>query len=217
MAAPGSVRIEVLSPERYAQDFAVMQEFLSGKHLCCICPLSCLSSEADHRREHQGWPADKQSLGAVAVGVDGEIIGIVQMALHGHPATLHPVKPGECYIEHLAVTASARGQGVGTKLLAWCEATARARGAAYLSLEVVNGNPAIRLYEREGFVSVPQDPVGACCSALFVALCFGRVYGCFGPCGSQLMHKRLSGQAPVDVAAAGPPHPAVVRDATGEM
>ena len=105
MAAPGSVRIEVLSPERYAQDFAVMQEFLSGKHLCCMCPLSCLSSEADHRREHQGWPADKQSLGAVAVGVDGEIIGIVQMALHGHPATLHSVKPGECYIELRAITA----------------------------------------------------------------------------------------------------------------
>ena len=203
MAAPGSVRIEVLSPERYAQDFAVMQEFLSGKHLCCMCPLSCFGSEADHRREHQGWPADKQSLGAVAVGVDGEIIGIVQMALHGHPATLHTVKPGECYIEHLAVTARARGQGVGTKLLAWCEATARDRGAAYLSLEVVNGNPAIRLYEREGFVSVPQDPVGACCSSFFVALFFGRVYGCFGPCGSQLMHKQLSGQAPVDVAAAG--------------
>ena len=88
--------------------------------------------------------------------------------------------------------ASARGKGVGTKLLAWVESTARARGAKTLSLAVVRGNPAKRLYERVGYV---VRPVGACeeaLSCLVVTVFFGRPYGfCHPAWGSDMMYKEL--------------------------
>jgi len=175
-AGPGA-SIEVLTPERYAEDFMIMKEFLSSKRMLCLVPLSIGDTIEGHTQKHSNWPADKQTLGAVAV-VDGVAVGSMQLALHGHPCELHTVKPGECYVEHLAVSASARGQGIGTKLLKWCEETARSRGARYLSLGVIRGNPAIRLYERFGFVTQSADPCEACATCVTVACLFGRPYGC---------------------------------------
>ena len=37
------------------------------------------------------------------------------------PSSLHTVKQGECYVDSLAVSAAARGKGVGTSLLKWGE------------------------------------------------------------------------------------------------
>ncbi len=52
----------------------------------------------------------------------------------------------------IAVTAGARGQGVGTFLLDALVAEARAGGFRALSLSVEEDNPALRLYEHAGFV-----------------------------------------------------------------
>ncbi|HEX5395827.1 MAG TPA: GNAT family N-acetyltransferase, partial [Candidatus Limnocylindria bacterium] len=52
----------------------------------------------------------------------------------------------------VAVAPTARGQGVGASLVRWLVTRARARGAAYLMLEVRADNvPARRLYDRFGF------------------------------------------------------------------
>jgi len=189
------VSIETLTPERFAGDYEVLQEFMGGKLCCCFLPLSSCESANDHARARSKWPADKLSLGAVAV-VDGKVVGVVQMAMHGHPCDMHAVKPGECHIEHLAVSASARGHGVGTKLLKWCEETARARGVQYLSLAVVSGNPAKRLYERFGFRDRREDVCNHACTCLFITFFFGRPYGCCHPeWGGAVMDKPLTGGA----------------------
>lgn len=62
-------------------------------------------------------------------------------------------------IHDLAVTASARGQGVASALMGKLENIARARGACKITLEVLSGNlTAKALYERQGFKSYQLDP-----------------------------------------------------------
>ena len=59
----------------------------------------------------------------------------------------------EYYIDTVCVHPSARGQGIGTKLLAFAEAEGRAKGYKKLSLNVeLEKVKARRLYERMGFV-----------------------------------------------------------------
>ena len=58
------------------------------------------------------------------------------------PADLHDPKPGECYVNSLAVLPESRGKGVGTKLLKWAEEKARERKCTRMCLGVLSGNPA---------------------------------------------------------------------------
>ncbi|MEM9388309.1 MAG: GNAT family N-acetyltransferase [Pseudomonadota bacterium] len=54
-------------------------------------------------------------------------------------------------VHDLAVVPQARGRGVGKALLEGVAARARRMGACRVTLEVLENNPARRLYEREGF------------------------------------------------------------------
>ena len=112
-------------------------------------------------------------MSAVAVReVEDRVVGLAIMAEHGMPRSwderqMHTLRPGECYLHMLCVLSEARGKGVGSVLLRWCEATAVARGAEFLSLGVVAGNPAQRLYERKGFEVMHSS---GCCGNL--VMCF---------------------------------------------
>lgn len=59
-------------------------------------------------------------------------------------------RSGELYLDTLAVAEVARGRGLGATLLAACVARAAAAGLP-LALLVEEGNPAERLYRRQGF------------------------------------------------------------------
>ena len=61
-------------------------------------------------------------------------------------------------IHDLAVLPEARGAGVGKALLQAVEAEALKRGACKITLEVLSGNPARRLYAREGYGDYQLDP-----------------------------------------------------------
>ena len=62
-----------------------------------------------------------------------------------------------------------------------------------LTLSVLNGNPAQRLYERFGFVVMPEDECEQCCAAAITLCAVGRPYGCCHPhCGASDMRKVLS-------------------------
>jgi GNAT superfamily N-acetyltransferase len=61
-------------------------------------------------------------------------------------------------IHDLAVLPETRGRGVGRALLAAVEAEALKRGACKITLEVLSGNPARRLYAREGYGDYQLDP-----------------------------------------------------------
>ena len=61
--------------------------------------------------------------------------------------------PDEVHLLNLSVDAPLQGQGLGAQLLGWLMANAGRRGARSMLLEVRPSNtPALRLYERMGFV-----------------------------------------------------------------
>lgn len=59
--------------------------------------------------------------------------------------------PGELYVDTLAVTEAARGQGLGARLLDAAAGRAAVLGLHRVGLLVEDGNPAARLYARQGF------------------------------------------------------------------
>ena len=64
-------------------------------------------------------------------------------------------------VAELFVAESARGQGIGSRLLAEAEQHARTLGRQFLTLDVVDTNPgALRLYQRLGFEIIHTMPTG---------------------------------------------------------
>ncbi len=60
----------------------------------------------------------------------------------------------ECYIANVAVKGAFRRRGIADALLCCAEEVARKEGCAFISLEVrVSNMPAIRLYEKHGYIS----------------------------------------------------------------
>ena len=114
---------------------------------------------------------------AVAVeSTSRNVVGFLQLCFEGMPSELHTTKRGEAYVESVAVDVRARGRGVGTKLLEKSEAIARERGCTYMSLGVVRGNPAVKLYERRGYSEVKgTDCCDECFSVPFICCLFGPV------------------------------------------
>lgn len=188
-------RVEPLSEPHFAGANRVFNDFISGsggghvKVCCCCCACSnCPRPDGDFAAELRKYPELMETT-AVAL-VDGNVVGSTKLVLYGqHQGTidqcLHTPRKDEAYVDHLAVAVSARGRGVGTEMLRWCEQTARARGAKVLTLGVVKGNPAVRLYERFGFVPVSTG----CCEHLVVCCVFGKPHGQFG---SLRMEKELA-------------------------
>lgn len=188
------IRIEVLRAEYYDGARAIQNDFLGARKRACgvipcaCCPNSRLEFELPYRRS-----PELLALSAVAVREDGTVVGFVQMYEYGLPRgpieqMMHTLRPGEVYIEMLSVSAEARGQGIGTRLLEWCEATARARHAEVLTLGVVAGNPARRLYERFGFEVEERGICAAICTSLTLCCLIGLPHG---ECGGIQMEKRL--------------------------
>ena len=72
--------------------------------------------------------------------------------LVGSMVTLFKSNSRSARIHSLAVSAGARGQGIGQRMMVRAEREARMRGCTRMRLEVRMDNlPAIRLYERLGF------------------------------------------------------------------
>jgi GNAT superfamily N-acetyltransferase len=75
--------------------------------------------------------------------------------------TERPVAPGEMLLDGLCVAPDARGQGIGSALIAALVAEARARGVARIRLDVIDRNPRARnLYLRHGFVPCGRRRMG---------------------------------------------------------
>lgn len=194
-----TIRIEALTLETLPGANAQANLFLgsTGKAACGICPCGwsvCLMSDDEFGDPYRKHP-DKLSTTAVAIRNDnGKVVGMLQMSVYGQPRDtflklLHSLEPGEAYIEQVCVDPETRGQGVGTRLLKWSEETARAKDATRLSLGVVAGNPADRLYQRFGFEEVNHGGCSKYCDSLKI-FCF---FGCpHGKCGGKNMEKSLA-------------------------
>lgn len=104
-----------------------------------------------------GWPGPADA-GVVAVDGDGRPIGAAWW-------TFLPVDdPGFGFVGadvpelSIGLVAPWRGHGIGTAMLIELLARADAEGLDRVSLSVEADNPALRLYERLGFVPTVADP-----------------------------------------------------------
>ena len=103
------------------------------------------SSVADIERDGFG---EEPAFEALIAEVDGEAVGL---CLYFGSYSTWRGTPG-IYVQDLVVADSARGLGVGRRLLAATAAVARARGGSYLRLSVDDDNPRAReFYQRSGF------------------------------------------------------------------
>ncbi|MEV0428331.1 GNAT family N-acetyltransferase [Micromonospora sp. NPDC050495] len=104
--------------------------------------------------------ATRAETGEVLVAVDeatGEVLGAVTFVLAGTPyAELSG--PGEAEFRMLAVDPAAQGRGAGSVLVRACVARATELGCSAVVICVRSGMAAAahRLYERLGFVRLPE-------------------------------------------------------------
>jgi len=97
---------------------------------------------------------------------------LVVAALDGRPVgcgALRPLGDGLCEVKRMFVRRSARGRGIGRRILGALETGARARGFHTIRLETGDRQPeAISLYESSGYVRAPcsgeyaDDPHSVC-------------------------------------------------------
>jgi predicted GNAT family N-acyltransferase len=83
---------------------------------------------------------DATALHLVAVE-DGRVVATARLVMEGDTAK----------VGRVAVAASARRRGIASRLIAACEAEARARGGRRVALAAQTG--ALALYERAGYVA----------------------------------------------------------------
>ena len=87
---------------------------------------------------------------------EGRIIGCVTLELDGRVPDGDgdaPLEPGEAHIRMLGVDPVARARGAGGRLMAECEARARAAGKTHITLHTTTKMEAARrMYERLGYV-----------------------------------------------------------------
>lgn len=98
-------------------------------------------------------------LGGLRAGGPGLLLRYARHArLRGRVDTPRPAD--SLYIAHLDTHPEWRGRGIGSRLLEQAEDLARRVTLQKLSLDVYTTNPARRLYERHGYVTVAEktDP-----------------------------------------------------------
>ncbi|GMI01084.1 hypothetical protein TrLO_g497 [Triparma laevis f. longispina] len=190
--------VQIVTPTDKQVPFVVQvqTDFLNSKHCCCLIPLGLgVNVKSQLKMLNSTSKTTKKSVrsyAALALDSDGGApLGFIQLKGHGMVCDLHTPKVGEVYVESLAVLPTARGKGVGRKLLQWGEDLAKFDNCNLYTLEVLNGNAAIRLYERFGFVAKSDDACEWCIGAAFVCCFMGRPYGCLSPMGAYTMEKRL--------------------------
>lgn len=102
--------------------------------------------------------AEQGSVERLVAERQGTLVGSVWLYSPQAKAYAHgPVSASGPELRLMAVTPSARGQGIGAALLAECARRARRSGATTLALHTQAAmHAAIRLYERAGFVRAPE-------------------------------------------------------------
>jgi len=103
------------------------------------------ATEEDIRREGFGAQPHFE---AVLAEQNGQAVGF---ALFFHNFSTFMGRPG-LYVEDLYISESARGSGLGRKLMAYLARLALARGCPRLELSVLHWNPARAFYEKIGLV-----------------------------------------------------------------
>ena len=89
----------------------------------------------------------------VACGVDGRVLGSVQLELCGKENGRHRAE-----VQKLFVHSAERGRGIASQLLQSVEAYAREHGRTLLVLDTLKGSHAEAMYRRQGWQFVGYIP-----------------------------------------------------------
>lgn len=113
--------------------------------VCALAGLPAGDGPSDSDLTDLAAPGGAFVVAGAAPGPDLGCVGVRELA------------DGSVEVKRLYVSAGARGQGVGRRLLAWCEDWARARGATRLVLDTHGALTAARaLYLAAGLVEVER-------------------------------------------------------------
>ena len=125
---------------------AYVERALDPGHALCATEGGALLGVAGLKTGTGGLLSGRHADLAAVYGPWGALWRGAALALYDRPA-----EPGVLLMDGLFVAEAARGRGVGTRLLAAVAERARIEGRVEVRLDVVDGNRARALYEREGY------------------------------------------------------------------
>ena len=144
-AMSGEIRVRFAT----AEDCGLLLRLIRELAVYERAPDAVVASEADLRRH--GFGPDPQ-FEAILAFLDGEPAGTA--LFHARFSTWLG-RPG-LYLEDLYVTESARGHGVGRRLMARLAGIAVERGWGRIDFNVLDWNPAREFYHRLGMAQVGE-------------------------------------------------------------
>jgi GNAT superfamily N-acetyltransferase len=133
-----------------------------GASVSFMAPLPRATAESFFEKVIQGVQQGGRIL--LAAFIDSKLVGTVQILL-----ATPPNQPHRADVAKLLVLRSARGQGIGARLMEHAEKASRLRGKTLLVLDTATGGDAERLYMRLGWTRVgvipnyALFPDGTCC------------------------------------------------------
>mgnify|MGYP000060360125 CR=1 FL=1 len=147
--------IERLAPPVFNLDLRALAQLLvdaveSGAAVSFLAPLAVDEAEAWWRRT---LTAEHSRAMVLVARLNGAIVGTVQL----HPAW-SPNQPHRAEIAKLLVHSSARGQGLGARLMRAVETEARGAGLRLLTLDAKRGAVAGELYRSLGWTMAGEIP-----------------------------------------------------------
>lgn len=122
-----------------------------GASVSFMAPLPRATAESFFEKVIQGVQQGDRIL--LAAFIDSKLVGTVQILL-----TTPPNQPHRADVAKLLVLRSARGQGIGARLMEHAEKASRLRGKTLLVLDTATGGDAERLYMRLGWTRVGVIP-----------------------------------------------------------
>jgi GNAT superfamily N-acetyltransferase len=122
-----------------------------GASVSFMAPLPRATAESFFEKVIQGVRQGDRIL--LAAFIDSKLVGTVQILL-----ATPPNQPHRADVAKLLVLRSARGQGIGARLMEHTEKASRLRGKTLLVLDTATGGDAERLYMRLGWTRVGVIP-----------------------------------------------------------
>jgi len=122
-----------------------------GASVSFMSPFSRAAAESFFEKVLEGVRRDERIL--LAAFLDSQLVGTVQVV-----TATPPNQPHRADLAKLLVLRSARGQGIGARLVEHAEEESRLAGKKLLVLDTVTGGPAEALYLRLGWTKAGVIP-----------------------------------------------------------